>query len=108
MKTTMTVMAALALSTAGAQTTIKLASLAPLSGGQSAIGTQARNGIQLAVTEYQPQFKKLGLTLQFVPFDDQADPATGTAAARKIDLNWGWLSAIRSVSRLGCALYHPL
>ncbi|WP_104990376.1 branched-chain amino acid ABC transporter substrate-binding protein [Deinococcus sp. NW-56] len=84
MKTTVTVMAALALSTAGAQTTIKIASLAPLSGGQSAIGLQARNGIQLAVTEYQPQFRKLGFTLQFVPFDDQADPATGTSAARKI------------------------
>ncbi|MFC4637225.1 branched-chain amino acid ABC transporter substrate-binding protein [Deinococcus hohokamensis] len=78
------VLSALSLGSASAATTIKLASLAPLSGGQSAIGTQARNGIQLAVTEYKPQFKKLGFDLQFVPFDDQADPATGTAAARKI------------------------
>ncbi|WP_102126837.1 branched-chain amino acid ABC transporter substrate-binding protein [Deinococcus planocerae] len=83
-KTSLTVIAALALGGASAQSTIKVASLAPLSGGQGAIGTQARNGIELAVREYQPQFKKLGLTLQFVPFDDQADPATGTAAARKI------------------------
>ncbi|WP_216320397.1 branched-chain amino acid ABC transporter substrate-binding protein [Deinococcus aestuarii] len=83
-KTTLTVIAVLALGSASAQTTIKVASLAPLSGGQGAIGTQARNGIDLAVREYQPQFKRLGLTLQFVPFDDQADPATGTAAARKI------------------------
>ena len=79
-----TLLAALALSSASAQTTIKIASLAPLSGGQSAIGLQARNGVQLAVAEYQPQFRKLGFTLQFVPFDDQADPATGTAAARKM------------------------
>ncbi|GGK15615.1 branched chain amino acid ABC transporter substrate-binding protein [Deinococcus malanensis] len=81
---TLLLLSALSLSSANALTTIKIASLAPLSGGQSAIGMQARNGIQLAVTEYKPQFRKLGFDLQFVPFDDQADPATGTAAARKI------------------------
>ncbi|MFC0619383.1 ABC transporter substrate-binding protein, partial [Deinococcus budaensis] len=89
LKPSLTVIAALALGSASlgsasAQTTVKIATLMPLSGGQSAIGTQARNGVELAVREYQPQFKRLGLTLQFLPYDDQADPATGTAAARKI------------------------
>ncbi|ACO46413.1 branched-chain amino acid ABC transporter substrate-binding protein [Deinococcus deserti] len=81
---TLMLLSALTLGSANALTTVKIASLAPLSGGQSAIGMQARNGIQLAVAEYKPQFRKLGFDLQFVPFDDQADPATGTAAARKI------------------------
>ena len=80
----LTVLAALALGTASAQTTIKIASLSPLSGGQSDLGTQIRNGAQLAVNEYKSQFKKLGFDLVLVPYDDQADPATGTAAARKI------------------------
>ncbi|GHF31740.1 branched-chain amino acid transport system substrate-binding protein [Deinococcus metalli] len=80
----LSVLAALALGTAGAQTTIRIASLSPLSGGQSDLGTQIRNGTQLAVNEYKAQFKKLGFDLQLVPYDDQADPATGTAAARKI------------------------
>ncbi|WP_309570527.1 branched-chain amino acid ABC transporter substrate-binding protein [Deinococcus sp.] len=80
----LTVLAALALGTASAQTTIRIASLSPLSGGQSDLGTQIRNGTQLAVNEYKAQFKKLGFDLQLVPYDDQAEPATGTAAARKI------------------------
>jgi branched-chain amino acid transport system substrate-binding protein len=80
----LTVLTALALGTASAQTTIKIASLSPLSGGQSDLGTQIRNGTQLAVNEYKAQFKKLGFDLSLTPYDDQADPATGTAAARKI------------------------
>jgi branched-chain amino acid transport system substrate-binding protein len=69
---------------AGAQTTIKIASLSPLSGSQSFTGTLVKNGAQLAVEEQKAAFKKLGFDLQFVGYDDQADPATGTAAARKI------------------------
>ncbi|MBZ9713644.1 branched-chain amino acid ABC transporter substrate-binding protein [Deinococcus multiflagellatus] len=80
----LTVLAALALGTASAQTTIKIATLSPLSGGQSDLGSQIRNGAQLAVNEYKAQFKKLGFDLVLVPYDDQADPATGTSAANKI------------------------
>ncbi len=69
---------------ASAQTTIKIASLSPLSGSQSFTGTLVKNGAQLAVEEQKAAFKKLGFDLQFVGYDDQADPATGTAAARKI------------------------
>ncbi|GGK21082.1 branched chain amino acid ABC transporter substrate-binding protein [Deinococcus malanensis] len=85
-KTTLslTMIAALALGSASAQTTIKIATLSPLSGGQSDLGTQIKNGAQLAVNEYKEQFRKLGFNLQLVGYDDQADPATGTAAARKI------------------------
>ncbi|MFC4425838.1 branched-chain amino acid ABC transporter substrate-binding protein [Deinococcus navajonensis] len=95
---TVCVLSALSLGSANAATTIKIASLAPLSGGQSAIGMQARNGIQLAVTEYKPQFKKLGFDLQFVPFDDQADPATGTAAARKISADRQVLAVVGALN----------
>ncbi|UBV41595.1 branched-chain amino acid ABC transporter substrate-binding protein [Deinococcus taeanensis] len=69
---------------AQAQATVKIATLSPLSGSISNLGIQVRNGTQLAVTEFAPAFSKLGLKVQLVAFDDQADPATGTAAARKI------------------------
>ncbi|GGO23484.1 branched-chain amino acid ABC transporter substrate-binding protein [Deinococcus humi] len=69
---------------AGAQTIVKIASLSPLSGSQSFTGTLVKNGAQLAVEEQKAAFKKMGFDLQFVGYDDQADPATGTAAARKI------------------------
>jgi len=80
----LSVLAALALGSASAQTTVKIATLSPLSGGQSDLGLQIRNGAQLAVNEYKAQFQRLGLNLQLVAYDDQADPATGTAQARKI------------------------
>ncbi|GGL08342.1 branched-chain amino acid ABC transporter substrate-binding protein [Deinococcus radiotolerans] len=70
--------------TASAQTTIKLATISPLSGPQSDMGLQLRNGTQLAVNAYKAKFKALGFDLQLVAYDDQADPATGTAAARKL------------------------
>ncbi|MFB9994980.1 hypothetical protein ACFFLM_23815 [Deinococcus oregonensis] len=49
MKATQTVLAALALGSVGAHTTIKVTSPAPLFGNQNATGMQARNGTQLAL-----------------------------------------------------------
>ncbi|WP_371827207.1 branched-chain amino acid ABC transporter substrate-binding protein [Deinococcus sp. QL22] len=77
-------LSALLLGSAGAQTTLRIATISPLSGPQSDMGLQLKNGAQLAVNEYKAQFTKLGFNLQLVAYDDQADPATGTAAARKI------------------------
>lgn len=74
----------LALGSASAQTALKIATLSPLSGGQSDLGSQIKNGSQLAVNEYTARFKKLGFDLSLIGYDDQADPASGTAAARKI------------------------
>ncbi|UBV44635.1 branched-chain amino acid ABC transporter substrate-binding protein (plasmid) [Deinococcus taeanensis] len=77
-------LSALLLGSAHAQTTLKVATVSPLSGAQSDMGLQLRNGAQLALNEAKAQFKKLGFDLQLVAYDDQADPTTGTAAARKI------------------------
>ena len=81
---TMMLAGALSLGSAFAQQTIKIATLSPLSGGQSDLGTQIKNGATLAVNEAKAAFKKMGFDLQVVGYDDQADPTTGTAAARKI------------------------
>ncbi len=67
-----------------ATTVIKLASMSPLSGPASEQGIQIRNAAQLATNNAKAAFAKLGFDLQFVSYDDQADPATGTSNARRI------------------------
>ncbi|MCP2013459.1 branched-chain amino acid transport system substrate-binding protein [Deinococcus sp. HSC-46F16] len=94
----LSVLAALALGSASAQTTVKIATLSPLSGGQSDLGTQIRNGAQLAVNEYKAQFQKLGMNLQLTAYDDQADPATGTAQARKIAADRSILAVVGTLN----------
>ncbi|TSA85693.1 branched-chain amino acid ABC transporter substrate-binding protein [Deinococcus detaillensis] len=94
----LTLIGSLALGSASAQTSLKIASLSPLSGGQSDLGSQIKNGAQLAVNEYVPQFKKLGYDLSLTGYDDQADPATGTAAARKIAADTSILAVVGTLN----------
>lgn len=95
---TLLLAAALTLGQAGALTVIKIATIGPLSGPQSFIGTQQRDGARMAVNEFKAQFKKLGFDLQLVPYDDQADPATGTAVARKIAADRSFLAVVGAVN----------
>ncbi|GAA5503482.1 leu/Ile/Val-binding protein homolog 3 [Deinococcus xinjiangensis] len=78
------VLSALALGSAQAATVVKIATITPLSGSNSNLGLNIKNGAQLAVNEMKADFAKAGMTLSLVAYDDQADPATGTAAARRI------------------------
>ncbi|HEX6289221.1 MAG TPA: branched-chain amino acid ABC transporter substrate-binding protein [Herpetosiphonaceae bacterium] len=61
--------------------TIKIASQTPLSGPQSALGTGIRNGSELGVEQMS---KKVGMEVQFVPFDDQATEDIGASNANQI------------------------
>lgn len=97
-RSTLTIAVALMIGQAAALTPLKIATIGPLSGPQSFIGTQQRNGAQLAVNEYRASFLKLGLDLQLVAFDDQADPATGTAAARKIGSDKQFVAVVGAVN----------
>ncbi|WP_225984291.1 ABC transporter substrate-binding protein, partial [Deinococcus wulumuqiensis] len=72
----LTLLAALATAQASAASTVKIATLSPLSGSSSNMGVQVKNGAQLAVNEMKAEFAKAGLTLSLVAYDDQADPAT--------------------------------
>lgn len=69
---------------ATAQTTIKVATQSPLSGGSGALGEQIKLGAQLAIEEAQPRFRKLGFRLELAAYDDQANPDTGVANANRI------------------------
>ncbi len=63
---------------------IKIASHSPLSGGQSVMGTAIRNGTELAVQQLKGPVEALGFKVEFVPFDDQANPTVGPANAKNI------------------------
>lgn len=78
------VLAALTLGSANGLTAIKIASISPLSGASSNQGLQLKNGTQQAINDMKAEFAKAGMTVSLVAYDDQADPATGTAASRRI------------------------
>jgi branched-chain amino acid transport system substrate-binding protein len=80
------VIAALCLMTvaAGAQQVIKIATQSPLSGGMSAVGTDIKNGAQLAVEQLSGPLAKLGFKIELAAFDDQGNPDTGVANAKNI------------------------
>jgi branched-chain amino acid transport system substrate-binding protein len=63
---------------------IKIATQSPLSGGQSVIGTDIKNGAQLAVEQLSGPLTKLGFKIELAPYDDQANPDTGVANAKNI------------------------
>ncbi|HVN53926.1 MAG TPA: branched-chain amino acid ABC transporter substrate-binding protein [Anaerolineaceae bacterium] len=64
--------------------TIKIATQSPLSGGQSAIGVDIKNGAELALNQLSDPLKSMGFTVQLAAFDDAANPDTGVANAKKI------------------------
>jgi branched-chain amino acid transport system substrate-binding protein len=68
----------------GGKGTIKIATQSPLSGGQSVLGVDIKNGAQLAVDQLGSPLTDLGFTVELAPFDDQANPDTGVANAKTI------------------------
>jgi branched-chain amino acid transport system substrate-binding protein len=64
--------------------TIKIATQSPLSGGQSVLGVDIKNGAELGLKQLGNALRDSGFTLELVPFDDQANPDTGVANAKNI------------------------
>jgi branched-chain amino acid transport system substrate-binding protein len=50
----------------------------------SAVGTDIKNGAQLAVEQLAGPLAKLGFKIELAPFDDQGNPDTGVANAKSI------------------------
>jgi branched-chain amino acid transport system substrate-binding protein len=69
---------------AGSGGTIKVASQSPLSGGQSAIGVDIKNGAELALEQLKKPLEDMGFKVELAPFDDQANPDNGVANAKNI------------------------
>jgi branched-chain amino acid transport system substrate-binding protein len=64
--------------------TIKIATQSPLSGSQSATGVDIKNGAELALSQLSGPLTAMGFKVELAAFDDQADPNTGVANAKKI------------------------
>ncbi|PWH14213.1 MAG: branched-chain amino acid ABC transporter substrate-binding protein [Anaerolineae bacterium] len=80
------VLASLVLAACGGQQakTIKIATQSPLSGGQSSLGVDIKNGAQLALEQLSGPLTELGFKVELAPYDDQANPDTGVANAKQI------------------------
>jgi branched-chain amino acid transport system substrate-binding protein len=63
---------------------IRIASQSPLSGGQSAIGVDLKNGAELALMLNKGPLEAQGFKIELAAFDDQANPDTGVANAKQI------------------------
>lgn len=73
---------------------IKIATQSPLSGGSAVQGEAIKLGAQMAYEERKAEFESLGFDLQFVPYDDQADPKKGVANAELIGADTGILAVV--------------
>ena len=69
---------------AAAPVVIKVASQSPLSGGQSSVGVDIKNGAELAIAQLGAPLKDMGFEVQLAAYDDQANPDTGVAHAKEI------------------------
>jgi branched-chain amino acid transport system substrate-binding protein len=72
--------------TGGATTggTIKIATQSPLSGGQSSIGVDIKNGAELALEQLAGPLKDMGFKVELAAYDDEANPDKGVANAKQI------------------------
>jgi branched-chain amino acid transport system substrate-binding protein len=64
--------------------TIKVATQSPLSGGQSAIGVDIKNGAELALEQLKGPLEAMGFKVELAPYDDQATPDIGVNNAKQI------------------------
>lgn len=63
---------------------IKIATQSPLSGDQSVVGVDIKRGAELALEQLGGPLAEMGFKVELAPFDDQANPDTGVANAKRI------------------------
>ncbi|MCL6430428.1 MAG: ABC transporter substrate-binding protein [Anaerolineae bacterium] len=68
----------------GGSKTLKIGVIAPMTGDVKTFGESTRNGVQMAVEEWNAKGGLLGKQIEIVLGDDKNDPAEATAAATKL------------------------
>jgi len=63
---------------------VKIATVSPLSGGQSSLGSSLSNGAKLAVQDRKAELEKAGFDVEVLPQDDQAEPTNGPTIANRL------------------------
>jgi branched-chain amino acid transport system substrate-binding protein len=79
-------------------TALKIASISPLSGSLTAIGSEVKRGAELAVHDHLQEFKALGYDLSLVSYDDQASATLGTQLATTILADQGVLGVVGALN----------
>ena len=69
---------------AAADKSIKIATQSPLSGDQSVVGVDIKRGAEMALEQMSAPLAEMGFKVELAPFDDQANPDTGVANAKRI------------------------
>jgi branched-chain amino acid transport system substrate-binding protein len=99
----------LALTRAHAASTIKLGVAGPLTGDQGAFGQELKNGVIIAVEEWNTKGGVLGKKIEIIWGDDQHDPKQAVAVANKF-VNEGVVGVIghfnSSCSIPASTIYH--
>src|SRR5512140_833922 len=65
------------------QNVVRIGAAGPMTGDQSKMGIDLRNGVELAVAEWNEAGGVLGKKIELVPGDDQADPKQAVSIANK-------------------------
>jgi len=65
-------------------TTYKIATVSPLSGSLTAIGSEVKRGAELAFNDHAAELKALGINVVLVSLDDQASATRGSQVAKSI------------------------
>ncbi len=71
-------------SAAASEKVIKIATQSPLSGDQSAVGVDIKRGAELALEQLAGPLTEMGFKVDLAPYDDQANPDSGVANAKRI------------------------
>lgn len=82
MRKSMLVLVLLA-SQAAAVSTVKIAVIAPLSGSLQTGGEAIRQGAELAMRDYAPELRRLGVDVKLEALDDQGNATVGINQAKK-------------------------
>jgi branched-chain amino acid transport system substrate-binding protein len=93
----------LGLSTgAMAQSAIKIAVGAPLTGPLAKMGQEVANAVRLAAEEWNAKGGVLGRKIQVVEADDQGNPQIGVAAAEKVAADPAVIATVWGITSVTC------
>src|SRR5215510_6428535 len=91
-----------ASSTAPAQSVIKVAVGAPLTGPLAKQGQEVANAVKLAAEEWNARGGVLGRKIQVIEADDQGNPQIGIAAAEKVAADAAVVGTVWGITSVTC------
>lgn len=77
---------------------LKVATISPLSGSLTAIGSEVKRGAALAVQDHLQEFKALGFDLSLVSYDDEASATLGMQVANTALADTGVVGVIGALN----------